>query len=329
MGSDSPVTLKDATSRITKQFGPEALRKLGDPSISNVDVISTGILSLDLALRVGGLPRGRITQLSGPPGSGKTTIAQLTVAQAQKAGGLCAFIDAEHSLDTDYARALGVDVDNLFVNQPDYGEQGLEIAEALIASNEIDVLVVDSVAALTPKAEIEGEMGDQFMGLQARMMSQAMRKLAKVVHDSKVVAIFLNQVRYKIGIAYGNPEVLPGGEALKFYSGVIIDVRRGDLIKDGDNVLGASTKVKINKSKVGPPFKTTTFDLLYGVGVPREGSLIDLGVQYGLVEKAGSWITLPDGERFQGRDNASNYLREHVEVADKLEASIRATAKAR
>ena len=316
------MTLKEATTRIKKQFGDEALRKLGDPSISNVEVISTGILSLDLALQVGGLPRGRITQLSGPPGSGKTTIAQLTVAEAQKVGGLCAFIDAEHSLDTDYARALGVDVDNLLVNQPDYGEQGLEIAEALISSNEIDVIVIDSVAALTPKAEIDGEMGDQFMGLQARMMSQAMRKLSKAIHDSKVVAIFLNQVRYKIGIAYGNPEVLPGGEALKFYSGVILDVRRGEFIKDGENVIGATTKVKINKSKVGSPFKTTTFDLYYGKGVPREGSLIDLGVQYGLLEKSGSWLTLA-GERYQGRDNAILALRENQELAARLEAEIR------
>ena len=316
------MSLIEAKNRISKQFGSGALQRLGDPAVSNIDVISTGILSLDIALGVGGLPRGRITEIYGPPGGGKTTIAQQVVVQAQRAGGLCAFIDAEHSLDSKYATALGVNVDDLFVNQPDYGEQGLEIAEALIGSGEIDVLVVDSVAALTPKAELDGEMGDSHMGLHARMMSQAMRKLTRVVHQSKAVVIFINQLRFKIGVVFGNPEVTTGGEALKFYSGVRIDVRRVSALKDGEEVIGAKTRAKIIKNKVSAPYKQAEFDIIYGLGAQKEGDLVDIGIERGLIEKSGSWLTIGE-QRFQGRDNAVAGLKEDKELAGKLEAGIR------
>lgn len=320
------MNLKETEKRLMKQFGEGALIRLSDPALANVEFVPSGILTLDLALG-GGFPKRRIAEIYGPPGSGKSTLAQLLIAQGQKRGNVAAFIDAEHSLDVDYARALGVDVDNLLVNQPGCGEEALEITEALISSGEVGIVVVDSVAALTPKAEIEGSVGDVYMGLAARMMSQAMRKLTATVHNSNAILLFINQIRYKIGVMFGSPETTTGGESLKFASGVRIDVRRVEAIKIGEETVGAVTKAKIVKNKVAPPFREARFDIIYGKGCPREGGLIDLGVQYGLVEKAGAWITLPDGERFQGRDNASNYLREHVEVADKLEASIRATAK--
>jgi recombination protein RecA len=324
------MSLKDVLTRIAKQYGNDAIFRLGDPAVSNVEVIPTGVLSLDLALGVGGLPRGRITEIYGPPGGGKTTIAQQVVVQAQRSGGKCAVVDAEHSLDTKYARALGVDVDNLIVNQPDYGEQGLEIAQDLISSKEIDVLVVDSVAALTPRAEIEGAMGDQLPGLQARMMSQAMRKLTHVVHSSRTVCIFINQTRFKIGVMFGNPETTSGGEALKFAAGVRIDVRRIAAIKDGETVIGAKTRAKIVKNKVAAPFREAEFDLLYGLGAAREADLVDLGVLHGFIEKSGSWYNFTGGDRIaQGRDNVIARLKEDAVSAAELERNIREKFNAR
>lgn len=314
--------LKEETTRLERQFGVGTIIRLGDASLAGVSSISTGSLNLDRALGVGGLPRGRITEIYGPPGGGKTTIAQQVAASAQKAGGMAAFIDAEHSLDPKYAAALGVNVDDLLVSQPDYGEQGLEIAEGLIKSGEIDVIVVDSVAALVPKAEVEGDMGDNHPGLQARMMSQAMRKLTPVVHKSNAVVIFINQCRFKIGVMYGNPETTAGGEALKFYSGVRIDVRRIAALKKGDDVIGARTRAKIVKNKVAPPFKEAEFDIIYGQGVSKFGEMVDFGTENGLIEKSGSWLTVL-GERFQGREKAVAALAESPELAGKLEAAVR------
>jgi recombination protein RecA len=311
-------------SQIEKQFGKGSILRLGSKdAIIPVQVISSGALSLDAALGVGGFPRGRICEIFGPESSGKTTIALQAVAEAQKKGGMAAFIDVEHALDPIYARKLGVDVDNLLVSQPDYGEQALEITSALITSGSIDVLVVDSVAALVPKAELDGEMGDSHMGVQARLMSQALRKLTGAVSKSKTCLIFINQIREKIGVMFGNPETTTGGRALKFYSSVRLDIRRIAAIKDGESVIGSRTKVKVVKNKCAAPFREAEFDIIYGEGASKEGDLIDLGVQYNAVEKSGSWFSYK-GERIgQGRENAKQFLRDHTDVRDKLDTELR------
>ena len=309
--------------QMEKQFGKGAVLQLGSKSVQQVSVIPTGSISLDAALGVGGFPRGRVMEVFGPESSGKTTLALQVIAQAQAAGGTAAFIDAEHALDPTYARALGVDVDNLLVSQPDYGEQALEITNSLIASNVIDVVVVDSVAALVPKAELEGEMGDSFMGLHARLMSQAMRKLTAAVSKANACLIFINQVREKIGVVFGNPETTTGGRALKFYSSVRIEVRRIGAIKDGDQIMGNRTKIKVVKNKVAAPFREVDVDILYGQGMSREGDLLDLGATHEVVEKSGSWFSYA-GERLgQGRDNARLFLKDHTDIREKIDAALR------
>lgn len=309
--------------QMEKQFGKGAVLQLGSRSAQQVSVIPTGSISLDAALGVGGFPRGRVIEVFGPESSGKTTLALHIIAQAHAAGGSAAFIDAEHALDPTYARALGVDVDNLLISQPDYGEQALEITNALISSNALDVVVVDSVAALVPKAELEGEMGDSFMGLHARLMSQAMRKLTAAVSRANACLIFINQVREKIGVVFGNPETTTGGRALKFYSSVRVEVRRIGALKDGDLVIGNRTKIKVVKNKVAAPFREAEVDILYGHGISREGDLVDLGAEQGVVEKSGSWFSY-GGERLgQGRENSRTFLKEHPEVRDRIEAALR------
>jgi recombination protein RecA len=310
--------------QIEKQFGKGSILRLGSKeAIVPVSVISTGSIAVDAALGIGGFPRGRICEIYGPESSGKTTIALQVVAQAQKAGGMAAFIDVEHALDPIYARKLGVDVDNLLVSQPDFGEQALEISGALIASGSIDVLVVDSVAALVPKAELDGEMGDSHMGLQARLMSQALRKLTGVVSKSKTCLVFINQIREKIGVMFGNPETTTGGRALKFYASVRIDIRRIAAIKDGDNVIGNRTKVKVVKNKLAAPFREAEFDIIYGEGISREGDLIDLGQAHNLLEKSGSWFSYK-GERVgQGRENAKQFLKDNADIRQELETDLR------
>ncbi len=313
-----------AMSHIEKQFGKGSIMKLGSKgAVVPISVISTGAISFDAALGVGGFPRGRVVEIFGPESSGKTTIALQVVAEAQKQGGMAAFVDAEHALDPIYAAKLGVDVDNLLVSQPDYGEQALEIAEALVRSNAIDVLVVDSVAALVPKAELDGEMGDSHVGLQARLMSQALRKLTGIVAKSNTCLVFINQIREKIGVMFGNPETTTGGRALKFYSSVRIDIRRIGAIKDGDQVVGSRTRVKIVKNKTAAPFREAEFDMMYGEGISREGDLIDLAVNANLLEKSGSWFSYK-GERIgQGRENAKVFLKENKDITAKLEAEVR------
>src|SRR5947199_2568872 len=310
--------------QIEKQFGKGSILRLGSKdAIVPVAVVSTGSISLDAALGIGGFPRGRVSEIFGPESSGKTTIALQVVAEAQKKGGMAAFIDVEHALDPIYARKLGVDVDNLLVSQPDYGEQALEITAALIASGSIDVLVVDSVAALVPKAELDGEMGDSHVGLQARLMSQALRKLTGVVSKSKTCLIFINQIREKIGVMFGNPETTTGGRALKFYSSVRVDIRRIASIKDGDRVVGNRTKTKIVKNKMAAPFREAEFDILFGEGISREGDLLDLAAEHNLLEKSGAWFSL-HGERIgQGRENARQLLRENIDIKKKLEVEVR------
>ncbi len=314
-----------AVSQIEKQFGKGAIMKLGEQAhMRDIAVISTGSLGLDLALGVGGLPRGRVVEIYGPESSGKTTLALQVVAQAQKAGGTGAFIDAEHALDVSYARRLGVKTEELLVSQPDNGEQALEIAETLVRSGAVDVLVIDSVAALVPRAELEGEMGEPQMGLQARLMSQALRKLTATISRSHTILVFINQIRMKIGVMFGNPETTSGGNALKFYSSVRLDIRRVGAIKQGDNVIGNRTKVRVVKNKVAPPFKDTEFDLLYGSGISHEGELVDLGAECGILEKSGAWYAF-DNERIgQGRENTKEFLREHPENAQAIERKIRA-----
>src|SRR2546421_5652310 len=316
--------LDAALGQIEKQFGKGSIVRLGSKdAIVPVSVISTGSISLDAATGVGGLPRGRICEIFGPESSGKTTIALQVVAEAQKKGGIAAFIDVEHALDPAYARKLGVDVDNLLVSQPDYGEQALEITGHLIASGQIDVLVVDSVAALVPKAELDGEMGDSHMGLQARLMSQALRKLTGVVSKSRTCPIFINQIREKIGVMFGNPETTTGGRALKFYSSVRVDIRRIAAIKDGDVVVGSRTKVKVVKNKVAAPFREAEFDIMYGEGISREGDMLDLAANNNIVEKSGSWFSYK-GERIgQGRENAKAFLKENKDIAGKIETEVR------
>jgi recombination protein RecA len=324
MDSGKSKALELALAQIEKAYGKEAVMKLGDRAAKiKIDAIPTGVLSLDLALGVGGFPRGRIIEIYGPESSGKTTLALQAVAQAQKLGGSAAYIDAEHALDPGYARALGVDIDSMLIAQPDCGEEALEITEKLVRSSAIDVIVIDSVAALVPKAEIEGEMGDSHMGLQARLMSQALRKLTGAVAQSKTTLIFINQIRNKIGVMFGNPETTTGGLALKFYATMRLEIRRIENIKEGDVVVGARARVKIVKNKVAPPYRTAEFEMIHGFGVSREGCLIDMGVEAAVVEKSGSWF-LYDGERLgQGRENAKAYLKHNTSTAEKLEKVLR------
>src|SRR4051812_36832431 len=320
---DKTKALAAALSQIERQFGKGSVMKLGKNDRSmDIETISSGSLGLDIALGVGGLPRGRVVEIYGPESSGKTTLALHTVAEAQLKGGICAFIDAEHALDPVYARKLGVNVDELLISQPDHGEQALEIADTLVRSGAVDVLVVDSVAALVPRAELEGEMGDSLPGLHARLMSQALRKLTASINKSNTMVIFINQIRMKIGVMYGSPETTTGGNALKFYASVRLDIRRIGALKNGDDVIGNQTRVKVVKNKVAPPFKVVEFDILYGEGVSKVGELIDLGDKAGIVEKSGSWFSY-DGQRIgQGRENAKNYLREHPEVAQAIEKKV-------
>ena len=311
-----------AVSQIERQFGKGAIMKMGEAANRKVDVIPTGALSLDLALGVGGVPRGRIVELYGPESSGKTSLALHIVAEAQRNGGIAAFIDAEHALDPIYAKAIGVDVDELLISQPDTGEQALEIADMLIRSGALDVLVIDSVAALVPRAEIEGEMGDSHVGLQARLMSQALRKLAGTLNKSKTTAIFINQLREKIGVMFGSPETTPGGRALKFYSSVRLDIRRIESIKDGTDSVGNRVRVKVAKNKMAPPFRLAEFDIMFGQGISREGSLLDIAVDEGVVKKSGAWYTFDDDQLGQGRENAKRFLRENPELAMQLQAKV-------
>ncbi|MBM3643489.1 MAG: recombinase RecA [Alphaproteobacteria bacterium] len=318
--------LDAALAQIERAFGKGSIMKLGQREALEIEAISTGSLGLDIALGIGGLPKGRIVEIYGPESSGKTTLALHVVAEAQKKGGACAFVDAEHALDPAYAKKLGVDIDNLLISQPDAGEQALEIADTLVRSGAIDVLVIDSVAALVPKAELEGEMGDSLPGLQARLMSQALRKLTASISKSNTLVIFINQIRMKIGVMFGNPETTTGGNALKFYASVRLDIRRVGALKDKDEVVGNATRVKVVKNKVAPPFKVVEFDIMYGEGVSKTGELIDLGVKAGLVEKSGSWFSY-DGQRIgQGRENAKTFLRENAQVADAIERKIRENA---
>jgi recombination protein RecA len=325
MDSDRERALDLAVGQIEKQFGKGAIMRLGEEGahVRDIDVIPTGSLGLDLALGVGGVPRGRVIEIYGPESSGKTTLALQIVAQAQRSGGVSAFIDAEHALDVGYARKLGVKTEDLLISQPDHGEQALEIAETLVRSGAIDVLVIDSVAALVPRAEIEGEMGEPQMGLQARLMSQALRKLTATISRSKTIVVFINQIRMKIGVMFGNPETTTGGNALKFYSSVRLDIRRIGAIKQGEEVLGNRTRVRVVKNKVAAPFKEAEFDILYGSGISREGELVDLGSACGVVEKSGAWYSI-DGDRIgQGRENTKDFLREHGDIAQKIEDKIR------
>lgn len=326
MAMDKKKALETALEQIEKQYGKGAVMRLGENVAMNVDAISTGSLTLDLALGIGGVPRGRIIEIYGPESSGKTTLSLHIIAEAQKAGGEAAFIDVEHALDPVYARALGVDIDSLLVSQPDTGEQALEIAEALVRSGAIDIIVVDSVAALAPRMEIEGDMGDAFVGLQARLMSQAMRKLSGAIGKGNCVAVFINQLREKVGQMYGSPEVTPGGRALKFYSSVRIDVRRVETLKNGGEMIGNRTRAKVVKNKLAPPFREAEFDIMYGEGISKMGELVDMGIKLDLVQKAGAWFSMGDMRLGQGRDNAKKFLSENPDIAEKLEADIRANA---
>ena len=318
--------LDAALSQIERAFGKGSIMRLGQNTNIDIEAVSTGSIGIDIALGIGGLPKGRIIEIYGPESSGKTTLALSVIAQSQKKGGTCAFIDAEHALDPSYAKKIGVDIENLLISQPDAGEQALEIADTLVRSGAIDVLVVDSVAALVPKAELEGEMGDSHMGLQARLMSQALRKLTATISRSNTLVIFINQIRMKLGVMFGNPETTTGGNALKFYASVRMDIRRIGAIKDKDDVIGNQTRVKIVKNKVAPPFKTVDFDIMYGEGISKTGELIDLGVKAGIVDKAGAWFSY-NGEKIgQGRENAKIFLKEHPEIADEIENKIRADA---
>ncbi len=315
--------LQMALAQLDKQFGKGAVMKLGETAHQHVDIISTGNLALDMALGVGGLPRGRIVEIFGPEGSGKTTVALHAVAEAQKKGGIAAFVDAEHALDPNYAEKLGVKIEELYVSQPDTGEQGLEIAEALIRSGAVDIVVIDSVAALVPKAEIDGEMGDSFVGLQARLMSQAMRKLTGVTSKTNCLVIFINQLREKVGVMYGNPETTPGGRALKFYSSVRLDVRKAEPLKLGSETIGNRTRVKVVKNKVAPPFRTVEFDIIYGQGISSAGTLLDMAVERDIIHKSGAWFTYKEQRIGQGRENARQFLIDNPDVANEVDALIR------
>ncbi len=324
MDSDKRKALDLALGKIEKDFGKGAVMRLGDKPIEKLPIVSTGILSLDIALGVGGFPKGRIIEIYGAESSGKTTIALHAIAEAQKVGGAAAFVDAEHALDPVYAKAIGVDTDNLLVSQPDSGEAALEITETLVRSGAIDIIVVDSVAALTPRAEIEGEMGDSHMGLQARLMSQALRKLTSIVNKSQATLIFINQTRSKIGVVYGNPETTTGGNALKFYASMRIEIKKSQALKEKEEVVGNHGIAKVVKNKVAPPFKTAEFDIMYGEGVSREGLIIDMGVDAGFINKAGAWFSYNDAKMGQGKENSRTYLKENPEVAQELEDKIRA-----
>lgn len=313
-GVERTKALDMALGQIEKQFGAGAVMKMGDKGTMSIESVPTGALALDLALGIGGIPRGRVVEIFGPEGSGKTTLATHVVAEAQRNGGICAYIDAEHAMDPTYARAIGVDVDELLISQPDTGEQALEIADMLIRSGALDVVVIDSVAALTPRAEIEGEMGDSHVGLQARLMSQALRKLTSNLNKSKTICIFINQLREKIGVMFGSPETTPGGRALKFYSSVRLDIRRIEAIKDGVEIVGNRTRVKVVKNKCAPPFRQAEFDIMYGRGISREGSVVDLGVDLGVVKKSGAWYTYEGEQLGQGRENAKKFLGDNPEI---------------
>ena len=322
---DKSKALAAALSQIEKQFGKGSVMRLGDHDVArDIQAVSTGSLGLDIALGIGGLPRGRVVEIYGPESSGKTTLTLQVIAEMQKIGGTAAFIDAEHALDPSYAKKLGVDVDNLLISQPDTGEQALEIADMLVRSGSVDVVVIDSVAALTPKAEIEGEMGDQLPGLQARLMSQALRKLTATIKKTNCMVIFINQIRMKIGVMFGSPETTTGGNALKFYASVRLDIRRIGAIKKGDEIIGNETKVKVVKNKVSPPFKEAFFDILYGQGISREGEIVELGVNHKFVDKSGAWYAYNGDKIGQGKDNAREYLKEHPAIAHEIEAKIRA-----
>lgn len=313
-----------ALSQIEKQFGKGSIMRLGEDAKLNVDVIPTGSLDLDIALGIGGLPRGRVIEIFGPESSGKTTVSLHVIAEAQKLGGIAAFIDAEHALDPSYAKRLGVDIEDLIISQPDTGEQALEIAEALVRSGAIDIVVVDSVAALVPKAEIEGEMGDSHIGLQARLMSQALRKLAGSINKSNSTVIFINQLREKVGVMFGSPETTTGGRALKFYASIRLDIRRIESLKQGDNIIGNRTRVKVVKNKLAPPFKQSEFDIMYGTGISKEGGILDSGVSADIINKAGSWYSYNDQRLGQGRENAKDFLKENPEIALEIETKVRA-----
>ena len=315
--------LKAMFLQMEKKFGKGTVMRMGDRGVQNVEVVSTGSIGLDAALGIGGIPRGRITEIYGPESSGKTTIALHIIAEAQKMGGEVAFVDAEHALDPDYAQKLGVDVEKMIVSQPDNGEQALEITEMLTRSGAIDVIVIDSVAALVPKTEIEGEMGDSYVGLQARLMSQALRKLTGIVNKSNTIVIFINQLREKIGVMFGNPETTTGGRALKFYSSVRIEIRRGEAIKNGTEIIGNKTRAKIVKNKMAPPFKDTEFDIMYGEGISKAGELVDMGVEEGIIQKSGAWFSYKDARIAQGRDNAKKFLLDNPEVMDEVELLVR------
>ena len=321
--SDKKKAIETAMQQIEKMYGKGSIMRYGDGNVANVEAIPTGSLALDLALGIGGLPRGRVVEIYGPESSGKTTLALHVLAEAQKMGGEVAFVDAEHALDPTYAKALGVNVEDMLISQPDTGEQALEITEALVRSGAIDVVVVDSVAALVPRAEIEGEMGDSFVGLHARLMSQALRKLTGIINKTNTIVIFINQLREKVGVMYGNPEVTTGGRALKFYASVRIDVRRIETLKNGSEMIGNRTRAKVVKNKMAPPFREAEFDIMYGEGISMLGELIDLGVKLDLVQKSGSWYSMGETRIGQGRDSAKQYLRDNPEIAAKLEADIR------
>ncbi|NLV75539.1 MAG: recombinase RecA [Tissierellia bacterium] len=321
--NEKKKALDVAISQIEKQFGKGSVMRLGDTNITSIDVIPTGSLDLDIALGIGGLPRGRIIEIFGPESSGKTTVALHAIAEAQKLDGIAAFIDAEHALDPIYAKNLGVDIENLIVSQPDTGEQGLEIAEALVRSGAVDIVVVDSVAALVPKAEIEGEMGDSHVGLQARLMSQALRKLAGAINKSNTTVVFINQLREKVGVMFGNPETTTGGRALKFYSSIRLDVRRIDSIKQGDNILGNRTRVRVVKNKLAPPFKQAEFDIMYGTGISKEGNILDAGVSADIINKSGSWYSYGENRLGQGRENAKDFLKENPNIAQEIENKVK------
>jgi recombination protein RecA len=321
--SDRRAALDMALRQIEKQFGKGSVMKLGENAQLQVETVSSGVLALDIALGIGGYPRGRIIEVFGPESSGKTTVALHAIAEVQRAGGTAAFIDAEHALDPAYARNLGVNIDELLLSQPDTGEQALEIAEALVRSGAVDIIVVDSVAALVPKAEIEGDMGDSFVGLQARLMSQAMRKLSGAVSKSKCLAVFINQLREKIGVMFGNPETTPGGRALKFYASVRLDVRRVEAIKSGNDVVGNRTKIKVVKNKVAPPFKQADVDIMYGEGISKVGSIVDIGAEQDIIQKSGAWFSYNSERLGQGRENAKQYLKDNPEVSNKIEKQIR------
>ena len=327
MSEEKRKALENALKQIEKEFGKGAVMKLGENSRLHVDALPSGILSLDIAMGVGGYPKGRIIEIYGPESSGKTTVSLYAIASAQKAGGEVAFIDAEHALDPVYAKALGVDIDNLLVSQPDTGEQALEITESLVRSGAVDVIVVDSVAALVPKAEIEGLMGDSHVGLHARLMSQALRKLAGIINRTNTIVIFINQLREKVGVMYGNPEVTTGGRALKFYSSVRIEVRKADTLKNGSEIIGSRTKVKVVKNKVAPPFKEAYFDIMFGTGVSTEGIVIDYGVDFGIVNKAGAWFSYWETRLGQGRDAAKQFLAENPEICKEIEDKVMAKIK--